>query len=141
MSTSRKRKKRGPAKRSTPESGKSKTGPSKGGGGKSGGGKGTSGRQEVMRDVIRGKCSKLALALLMELKLTFSSRHNASYSMSDMYRALLATCNRDGGASSIEDGTGGAGFRRTAQNCPAARGCSASWRSPGTTACRSGAST
>ena len=38
----------------------------------------------------------------MELKLTFSSRHNASYSLSDMYRALLAVCNRDGGASSIE---------------------------------------
>ena len=55
-----------------------------------------------MRNAIRGKCSKLTLALLMELKLTFSSRHNASYRLRDVYRVLLATCNRDGGASSIE---------------------------------------
>ena len=125
MSTTHKGKKRGMAKRNTPESGRGGTGKSKVKGSKSKGGKGTSNGHEVMRDVIRGPCSKLALALLMELKLTFSSRHNASYSLSDMYRALLATCNRDGGASSIEDGTSGASFRRTAQNCPAARGCSA----------------
>ena len=97
MSTTHKGKKRGMAKRNTPESGRGGTGKSKGKGGK-----GTSSGQEVMRDVIRGPCSKLALALLMELKLTFSSRHNASYSLSDMYRALLAVCNRDGGASSME---------------------------------------
>ena len=96
MSTTRKGKKRGSAKRNAPESGKGETGKSKGRGGK-----GTSNSQEVMRDVIRGKCAKLTLALLMELKLTFSSRHNASYDLSDICRVLLAVCNRDGGASSV----------------------------------------
>ena len=97
MNTTRKGKKHGSAKRNAPESGRGKTGKSKGRGGK-----GTSNSQEVMRDVIRGKCTKLTLALLMELKLTFSSRHNASYNLSYICRVLLATCNRDGGASSIE---------------------------------------
>ena len=97
------RKKARAAKRNAPESGRGETGKSRGKGGKSKGGKGTSDRQEIMREVIRGPCAKLTLALMMELKLAFSSWHNASYSLSDMYRALLAVCNRDGGTSSIEE--------------------------------------
>ena len=82
MNTPNKRKKSGPAERSTTESGRGKTVPSKGGGGKtpsanaktlhplpeskggggkSGGGKGTSDHREAMRDVIRPRAQSWPL--------------------------------------------------------------------------------
>ena len=79
MSTTPQRKKARPAKRNTPESGKGQTGQSRGS-------KGSSDSREIMLDVIRGKCAKLTLALLTELKQAFSSRHNASYNLFDIYR-------------------------------------------------------
>ena len=55
----------------------------------------------ITSDLANRIGSKLALALLVGLGLTFSDKAYAMYGLSDMYRLLLSMCCREGNGSSV----------------------------------------
>ena len=64
-------------------------------------GKGGTTGADIVQGLVGGMGSKLALALLLGLGLTFSDKANALYGLSDMYRLLLSVCCREGNESSV----------------------------------------
>ena len=64
-------------------------------------GKGGTTGADIVQGLAGGMGSKLALALLLGLGLTFSDKANALYGLSDMYGLLLSVCCREGNESSV----------------------------------------